>query len=248
VDDNHTYGHEKIEYFSSGLEGVLIGVAALAIGWVAVDRLRAPRPLEPLGPGLAILAVAAVLNGVVAIHLLRVGRQCRSIVLEADGQHLLTDFWTSLGVLVGLILVWLTDVQMLDPLLALVVALGILWTAASLIGRSFNGLMDHALSRAEQETVRAAIEAHLAPGMDYHALRTRGAGARRFADFHLLVPGSMSVLDAHTRTEVIEQAVRAALPGLEVTVHIEPIEVAAAWADSDLLAVERKRTLRLPPS
>jgi cation diffusion facilitator family transporter len=241
VDESHTYGHEKIEYFSSGLEGVLIGVASFAIGWVAVRRLFVPEQLESLGPGLAISLVAAAINGGVAVVLLRVGRKHGSIVLEADGQHLMTDVWTSIAVVVGLGLVKLTGWEVLDPLVALAMAVNILWTAAGLVRRSFNGLMDHALPEAEQEAVRAAIASRLAPGMDFHALRTRQAGTRRFADFHLLVPGSMSVRDAHERTGLVEDAVRAALPGLEVTVHVEPIEEPQAHADSELLAVERKR-------
>ncbi len=241
VDESHTYGHEKIEYFSSGLEGVLIGVASLTITWVAVRRLFAPEPLESLGPGLALAAAAAAVNGAVAVVLLRAGRRYGSIVLEADGKHLMTDVWTSVGVVAGLGLVRLTGVAALDPLVALAVAASILWTASGLVLRSFNGLMDHALPEAEQQKVRDAITGQLGPGMDFHALRTRQAGTRRFADFHLLVPGSMTVSEAHARTGRVEEAVRLALPGLEVTVHVEPIEAPEAHADSALLAVERRR-------
>jgi cation diffusion facilitator family transporter len=241
VDESHTYGHEKIEYFSSGLEGVLIGVGSVIIGWVAVRRLLAPEALESLGPGLIISVAAAAINGGVATVLLRAGRQHGSIVLEADGQHLMADVWTSAGVVSGLILVWLTRVQVLDPLLALAMAANILRTAVGLILRSFNGLMDHALPEAEQEAVRAAIASQLGLGMDFHALRTRQAGTRRFADFHLLVPGSMTVREAHKRTGLVEDAARAALPGLEVTVHVEPIEEPEAHADSEVLAIERRR-------
>jgi cation diffusion facilitator family transporter len=241
VDESHTYGHEKIEYFSSGLEAALIGVASLSIAWVAVRRFFVPEQLESLGPGLAITAVAAAINGGVAVVLLRAGRKHNSIVLEADGQHLMTDVWTSAAVVVGLGLVWLTKQEVFDPIVALLMAANILRTAASLLLRSFNGLMDHALPEAEQEVVRAAIASRLATGMDFHALRTRQAGTRRFADFHLLVPGSMSVREAHAWTGLVEDAARAALPGLEVTVHVEPIEEPEAHADSELLAVERKR-------
>jgi cation diffusion facilitator family transporter len=241
VDESHTYGHEKIEYFSSGLEAAMIGVASLTIACAAVARLLEPRPLEALGPGLAISVVAAAINGAVATVLLRAGRKHGSIVLEADGQHLMTDVWTSAGVLAGLGLVWLTNLQVLDPLVALVMAANILWTAVGLVRRSVNGLMDHALPEAEQEAVRAAITGQLAPGMDFHALRTRQAGTRRFADFHLLVPGSMTVRESHAYAGRIEQALRVALPGLEVTVHAEPIEEPEAHADSALLDFERKR-------
>jgi cation diffusion facilitator family transporter len=239
VDRSHTYGHEKIEFFSSGLEGVLIFVAALGIAYYAVRRLLFPTPLEPLGPGLLLASGAAVINGGVGVLLLRVGRRHRSIVLEADGRHLLTDVWTSAAVLAGLGLVWLTGRQVLDPLVALGVAANILWTGFDLIRRSFNGLMDHALPPDEQAKVRAAVEARLGPHMAYHALRTRQAGARRFVDFHLLVPGRMTVQQAHALTGEIEAAVGAALEGVEVTVHVEPIEERAAWEDSALLPLEQ---------
>jgi cation diffusion facilitator family transporter len=239
VDRSHTYGHEKIEFFSSGLEGVLILVAAGGIAWYAVRRLLLPEQLH-LGLGLLIASAAAVLNGAVGLLLVRVGRAHRSIVLEADGRHLLTDVWTSAGVLAGLGLVWLTGYDVLDPVVALIVAANIVWTGFGLVRRSFNGLMDHALPEAEQAAVRAAIEAQLGPHMHYHALRTRQAGARRFADFHLLVPGHFTVKQAHALTGRIEAALRAALPELEVTVHVEPIEEPAAWQDSALLQVEEE--------
>jgi cation diffusion facilitator family transporter len=244
VDESHTYGHEKIEFFSSGLEGVLILLAAGAIAWYAVHRLVVPEPLQPLGPGLVIALVASVINGVVGVIVLRAGRKHGSIVLEADGKHLLTDVWTSAAVLAGLSLVWLTNVHVLDPLIALGVAVNILWTGLGLIRRSFDGLMDHALPAEEQAAVRSAIEERLGPDMDYHALRTRQAGRRRFVDFHLLVPGSLTVQQAHTLTGDIEEAVRAVLPEMEVSVHIEPIEDTAAWRDSALLPLERARRER----
>jgi cation diffusion facilitator family transporter len=242
VDATHTYGHEKIEYFSSGLEGVLIVVAAGGIVWYAVERLITQARLEALGVGGAVALAASLINLVVAQILLRVGRKHRSIVLEADGQHLMTDVWTSVGVVGGLFLVWLTDWHVLDPILALLLALNILWTAYGLLRRSFNGLMDHALPEAEQLVVRQAIAGQLQPGMHFHALRTRQAGARRFVDFHLLVPGAWPVKLAHDWSEKVEAAVRAALPGAEVVVHIEPIEAGASWSDSELLTLEPPRS------
>jgi cation diffusion facilitator family transporter len=239
VDQSHTYGHEKIEYFSSGLEGVLILVAAGGVGWYSVHRLKYPEAIASLNIGAAINLVAALINLGVARVLLRVGRDTRSIVLEADGRHLMTDFLTSLGVVAGLLLVWLTGQSWLDPVLGLIVSANIAWTGGNLVWRSFNGLMDHALPELEQQTVRAAIEAQLQTGMDYHALRTRAAGSRRFADFHLLVPGSLSVRRAHELAERIEKAVRTALPEIEVTIHIEPIEERAAWEDSELVPLEQ---------
>jgi cation diffusion facilitator family transporter len=240
VDKSHTYGHEKIVYFSSGLEGTLILVAAGAIAWYAISRLVTLQPLDDLGLGTLIALGASLINLAVAQLLLRVGRATESIVLEADGKHLMTDVWTSAGVIAGLGLVWLTKLDWLDPIIALVVAANICWTAIDLIRRSFNGLMDHALPEDEQAAVRAAITAQLEAGTTFHALRTRQAGAHRFADFHLLVPGRFSVQRAHDLTGKIEDAVRAALPGIEVTVHIEPIEEPSAWKDSDLLPIEEK--------
>jgi cation diffusion facilitator family transporter len=244
VDSSHTYGHEKIEYFSSGLEGALIFVAAIGIGWYAVDRLLHPQPLQPLGMGLAISTLAALINGAVALVLLRTGKKYGSILLEADGKHLLTDVWTSAGVLAGLGLVVWTGHEILDPIIALLVSANILWTAIDLMRRSFDGLMDHALPDEEQEQVRSAIRRHLGPDMDYHAMRTRQAGTRRFTDFHLLVPGDFSVKQAHALAERIEADIIAALPGIEVAIHIEPIEERQAWEDSALLALEQKDRLR----
>jgi cation diffusion facilitator family transporter len=244
VDATHTYGHEKIEYFSSGLEGVLILVAAVGIAWYAVQRLVVPEELHDLGVGVGVGAVTAAVNLVVARLLLRAGKAHGSIVLEADGRHLMTDVWTTAGVLAGLALVWLTGHVWLDPVIALVVAANIVRTAVDLVWRSFNGLMDHALPEAEQAKVRSAIQSRLAPGLAFHALRTRQAGSRRFADFHLLVPGEWTVRQAHELIDRIEEAVTAALPGIEVTVHVEPIEERASWEDSALLALEEAQRLQ----
>jgi cation diffusion facilitator family transporter len=241
VDADHTYGHEKIEYFSSGLEGSLILVAAGSIAWSAVHRLLHPQPLEELGVGLGVSIVAAGINLAVALMLLRVGKRHRSIVLEADGQHLMTDVWTSVGVVIALVLVKWTTWETLDPLIALAVALNVAWTALGLVRRSFNGLMDHALPESEQRLVRDVLEAHMQSGTHFHAVRTRQAGARRFVDYHLLVPGEWSVTQAHEFSDTIEDALRQALPAIEITVHIEPIEALASWKDSELLSLEPKR-------
>jgi len=239
ADVDHTYGHEKIEYFASGLEGMLILMAAGGIAWYAVGRLLEPHMPESLDVGSAFTLLATLINLGVGRLLLRAGRQADSIVLEADGRHLMADVYTSAGVLLGLGLVWLTHVAWLDALLALLVAGHIAWTAFGLMRRSFDGLMDRALPDDEQARVRAAVEAVLAPGMDYHALRTRRAGTRRFADFHLLVPGIFTVRRAHEIIGQIEEALRVALPDLEVTIHVEPIEEEAAWEDSALLPLEQ---------
>ncbi len=239
VDLSHTYGHEKIEFFSSGLEGGLILVAALVVAVAAGRRLLDPQTPEQLGLGMGAVLLAAAINGAVGMILLRVGRRHDSIVLEADGRHLLTDVWTSLGVVFGLLLVWLTGWAWLDPVIGLAVAAGILWTGSYLLRRSFDGLMDHALPETEQQAVRSAIRAVLGPEMTFHALRTRQGGSRKFVDFHLLVPGRFTVRRAHNLSNQVEDAVRAILPGVEVTVHIEPIEEPTAWSDSELLPLEQ---------
>jgi cation diffusion facilitator family transporter len=243
VDASHMYGHEKIEYFSSGLEGILIIVAAAGILWYAVHRLIVPQKLSELGIGTTVALVASAINLIVAIWLLRVGRRRQSIVLEANGHHLMTDVWTSVALISGLGLVWYTELELLDPLFALAIALNIVRTGFRLIRRSFDGLMDHALPPAEQQQVRAAIEGALRPGTAFHALRTRQAGAHRFVDFHLLVPGRMRVRDAHRQAEVIERAIEQLFERAEVVIHIEPIEEPESYRDSDVLAVEEDKGL-----
>jgi cation diffusion facilitator family transporter len=239
VDESHTYGHEKIEFFSSGLEGALILAASLPIAWVAIRRFVVHEPLESLDVGIAISVAASAINLGVAQVLLRVGRKHESIVLEADGRHLMSDVWASAAVIVGVILVRLTGVDAFDPACALVMAGYIAWTGFDLVRRSFDGLMDRALPAEEQTAIRQAVEKELEAGMTYHAFRTRRAGARRFVDFHLLVPGALTVHQAHEVAERMEAAVARSLPGTEVTVHIEPIEERAAWEDSALLPIEQ---------
>jgi len=238
ADREHPYGHEKMEFFSSGLEGGLILVAALVIAAYAVRRLIWPEPLEPLGTGMLVSVLAAAINGAVGFVLLRAGRKHESIVLEADGWHLMTDVWTSGAVLLGLGLVLWTGHAWLDPVLALLVSANILWTAWGLVSRSFQGLIDHALPDSELATLRACVEANLPPGAAYHALRTRRAGAVRFIEFHLLVSGSTTVGRAHELAHRIGDAVKAVLHGAEVTIHIEPIEEKASWEDSRLAPLE----------
>jgi cation diffusion facilitator family transporter len=238
ADATHTYGHQKFEFFFAGLEGALIVVAGIGTAWVAVGRLTHPAPLEALGLGAALALGASVINLAVGILLLRVGQREHSIVLEADGRHLLTDVWTSVAVVTGLVIVWTTGVVVLDPVIAIVVGGNIVFTGLRLIRRSFDGLMDHALPADEQAALRQAIREHTPPGTAFHALRTRQAGARKFADFHLLVPGAMSVRDAHDLGVRVEEALEAALAGVEVTIHIEPIEDRKSWEDHALRGIE----------
>lgn len=234
ADENHTYGHQKIEFFASGLEGLLILLAGIGTIVYALDRIFEPHPLRDLQLGTGIAIAAAVLNLVVARILLRVGRRSRSIVLESDGHHLMTDVYTSAAVVGGLVLVALTGATYLDPILAIAVALHILVTGFRLMRRSFNGLMDHALSPEEQGRLRAAIRAALPAGTDFHALRTRQAGAKIFAEFHLLVSGDATVRVAHELAHRVEDALRGTEPNLAVTIHIEPIDEASSWEAVEL--------------
>lgn len=238
VDRSHNYGHQKIELFASAIEGVLILVAAISIGWYAIGRLIDPQPLASVGLGTAVTLVATLINFFVARLLLRVARQHDSIVLAADGRHLMTDVWTSLGVVAGLVIVRFTGIERLDPLIALVIGANIVRTGIALVRTGFDGLMDHALPPVEVSALRAAIARELTPGTTYHALRTRRAGSRRFVDLHLLVPGRVSVNFGHELANRVEGAVAAVLPSAETTVHVEPVEDRASWRDSALLPLE----------
>lgn len=229
ADPSHAYGHEKIEYLSSGLEGALVLAAGLGTAGYAVRRLIYPEPLANLEIGTAVALAASAVNFVVARVLLHYGRMHRSIVLEADGKHLMTDVWTSVGIVAGIGLVLLTGYQWLDAVVAAVVGLHIVWTGIELIRRSFDGLMDHALPASDQDQIRSVITTRLPPGAAFHALRTRQAGARRFAEFHLLVAGDQSVRAAHHLGHEIEAALVDALPGLEVLFHVEPVDERESW-------------------
>jgi cation diffusion facilitator family transporter len=201
ADEEHAYGHTKAEYFASGVEGTLILVAAGAIAWTAVDRLRAPRPIEQAGLGLVISTVASLVNLAVARVLFRAGRRHHSIALEADAHHLMTDVWTSAGVLVGIGLVALTGWHRLDPLVALGVAANIVWSGVQLVRRSAAGLLDSALPASDQEALRRVLARYASPGLQFHAIRTRQAAARRFVSMHVLVPGEWTVRRGHDLLE-----------------------------------------------
>jgi cation diffusion facilitator family transporter len=234
-DREHMYGHGKAEYFAAGFEGALILGASASIAWVAVERLRHPMPLEDLGVGIAVSGIASLVNLAVGLVLIRYGRRHRSIALEADGRHLLTDVWTSAAVIAGLLGVAATGWTALDPLLALLVAANILFTGGRLLWQSGGGLMDRSLSDAD----RAAIEGALAPfgaeGIRFHALRTRRSGRRSFVSMHVLVPGDWTVREGHLLLERVEASVRAAVPGATtVFTHLEPADDAAAFEDVHL--------------
>ncbi len=231
ADRTHHYGHFKAEYFSSGLESVLIVLAALAIIYSAVGRLQHPEPLEQLGLGMALSLVATALNGLVAWVLLRASRHFHSITLRADAHHLFTDVWTSCGVLVGIGLVKLTGLTILDPLIAIAVALNITLTGWNLLRETASGLLDRSLPSDEQEKLEALLASHETEGIHFHALRTRVAGSRRFVAFHVLVPGQWTVQDGHDLCEQLEQEIAIALPRSDVLTHLEPIEDPRAWDD-----------------
>ncbi len=223
-DPEHAYGHSKAEYFSSGLEGALILLAAGVIAVAAVDRLLRPQPLDNLGLGLAVSLVASAVNGGVALVLLRAGRRLGSITLRADGAHLLTDVWTTGGVLVGVVLVQVTGVLALDPLVALLVAANIVRTALHLMRDSAEGLLDAALPAADQTVITRVLDSYRAQGVLFHALRTRMAGQRRFMSIHVLVPGAWTIQRGHDLCEQIEHALISQLPHLTVFTHLEPVE------------------------
>ncbi|MEX1071167.1 MAG: cation diffusion facilitator family transporter [Anaerolineales bacterium] len=240
-DEEHAYGHSKAEYFSSGVEGALILLAASSIAVAAVQRILDPRPLESIGLGLAISAGASVINLAVAIILQRAGKRHNSVTLEANAQHLFTDVLTSAGVLAGIGMVAFTGYQALDPVIALIVAANITWTGVRIVRKSTLGLMDTALPAHELEKVRTAIEAHMKEGVNYHALRTRQSGARRFVSLHVLVPGDWTVQKGHKLLEKIEAAVRGALPNVTAFTHLEAIEDRASFEDQMLDREQKKR-------
>lgn len=237
ADATHAYGHEKAEYFSSGVEGALIVAAAAGISYQAWNRLQNPLPLEALPLGLGISIIAALINFTVARALLTAARDSESITLEAHAKHLLTDVWTTVGVVVGLGAVLLTGWTWLDPLIALLVALNIVRAGVELLQRSTRGLMDTALSAEELRIIEGILQKYTEDGRaTYHRLRTRRAGPKRFIDFHLLVPGSRTVKETHDLCERIESEIQNALREASITIHVEPLEDPASWKEEDARA------------
>lgn len=223
-DESHLYGHGKAEYFSSIVEGVLILVAAAGIAYTAIQRLFDPQPLEQLGIGLGVSLAATIINFSVARILLHAGKKYRSITLEADSHHLMTDVWTSVAVIGGVAAVGLTGWLALDSLVAIAVAANIVWTAIQLLRRSVAGLMDASLPLEDIQAIEDALAPHRARGIDFHALLTRQGAARRFVSVHVLLPGQMTVHDAHHVAEDIEADIRKALPDSVVITHLEPVD------------------------
>lgn len=231
ADDDHPYGHHKAEYFSSGFEGVLIFVAALAIIVAAVDRLLNPRPLEAVGLGLVLSVVSSVMNGALAWSMLRKARSARSMALEADARHLFTDVWTSAGVVAGLLAVMYTGWQWLDPVIAIAVALNILREGASLVWRSAGGLMDEAIEPETRAEIDKVLESFGHQTIRFDHVVTRRAGQRRFIDLHMHMPASWTLGRAAAVRASVEQALMSAVPGLRATIQLLPLDVEAHFDD-----------------
>jgi cation diffusion facilitator family transporter len=230
-DEDHEFGHDKVEYFSSGVEGALILFAAGSIGLTSVERLLKPQALEQIGLGLVISVIASLVNLVVARVLLRAARDYESITLEADARHLLTDVWTTAGVIVGVGLVALTGQSWIDPLIALVVAANIVLAGVKMLQRSANGLMDMAISSDERAIIARILDSFRAQGIEFHALRTRQAGARRFISLHVLVPAHWTVQRGHNLLERLESDIRREIPNAVIGTHLEPQGDPAAMDD-----------------
>jgi cation diffusion facilitator family transporter len=234
ADEEFAYGYSKVEFFSSGFEGGMILLAAVSIAFTAIPRLINPQPIEQVGLGLAISIIASIINFVVARVLLQAGRRHGSITLEADARHLMTDVYTTIGVIVGVVLVSLTGWLRLDPIIALLVAANILYTGFVLLRRSARGLMDVSLPEAEVSQVQNILQDYESYGVKFHALRTRSAAARGFVSMHILVPGSWSVWRAHQLAEQIEQDIHQRLPSTAVFTHVEPLDDPTSLEDSSL--------------
>jgi cation diffusion facilitator family transporter len=233
ADERHAYGYSKAEYFASGVEGGLILLAAAAIAWTAIPRLQSPAPIEQAWLGLGISLAASVVNLVVARKLLGASKRFHSIALEADAHHLMTDVWTSAGVLGAIALVAVTGWARLDPIIALVVAANIIWTGVGILRRSAQGLLDQSLPEEELASLRGVLAGY-EPGLQFHALRTRQAGSRRFVSLHILVPGDWTVTRGHQMLEEIEGKLRAVIPNATVFTHLEPIGDPSALEDMEL--------------
>ncbi len=245
-DDNHAYGHDKIEYFSSGAEGILILLAAISIGITAWERLWNPQLLQQLDIGIAISILASVINLVVAKILISVGKRQQSITLESDGKHLMTDVWTTVGILIGIALITAANYfepsmafakklgmngwEILDPIIAILVAINIVWAGLQLIKRTVSGLMDAALTEEDLSAIIQILDQYSdSDDISYHALRTRYAGSRRFMSVHILVPGKWSVQQGHDLVENIEQQIMTLFDNIDIDTHLEPIEDLVSW-------------------
>lgn len=246
-DDEHAYGHDKAEYFSSGVEGTLIFIAAITIAWAAIPRLLNPQPIESAGIGLVVAAIASTINFFVSRVLMNAGKKFNSITLEADAQHLMTDVWTSVGVIAGVAAVAFTGWYILDPLIALAVAANIVWTGFQLVKRSVLGLMDTAMPTEEMKQVTRIQDKYKAQGVQFHAVRSREAGARRFVSMHVLVPGDWTVRHGHGLLEEIEAEIRTAIPNVTVFTHLEALDDPTSYDDTNLVRKSQPPKTATPP-
>jgi cation diffusion facilitator family transporter len=230
-DDEHPYGHHKAEYFSSGFEGVLILAAALGIAWAAIDRWRHPEPLQAVGLGIGLSVVSSALNGLLAWSMFTKAREVRSVALEGDARHLVTDVWTSAGVVAGLLGVLATGWLWLDPLLALVVAANIAREGVSLMRRSADGLLDQAVEPEARAQIDAVLTGFTHPAIRFDHVSTRRAGSRRFVDLHMHMPAGWTLGRAAALRTSVEQALMSAVPGLRATIQLLPMDVEAHFDD-----------------
>lgn len=242
ADEDHPYGHGKAEYFSSGVEGTLIFIAAISIAVTAVERLINPKPLEQMGLGLGVSVLASLVNWAVARLLLKVARKRNSITLEANAYHLLTDVWTSVAVVAGIGLVAITGWNRLDPLMAILVAANIVWTGTRIVRRSIGGLMDKALPADEQAILQTIINRYVKAEVKCHQVATRQAGSRRFVSLHVLVPGAWTVQRGHELLNRLEKDIVQALPSTVVSSHLESLEDPSSWHEENPMKSERSQT------
>jgi len=233
ADEDHHYGHGKAEYFSSGVEGTLILLAAISIAVAAGQRLISPKPLEQIGLGLGVSVAASLVNLFVALVLLKASKKYNSITLNANAHHLLTDVWTSVGVLIGVGAVAVTGWERLDPIVAIIVAGNIVWSGVRIVRQSVLGLMDTALPPNELQIVEKVLEKFCETDIQCHELRTRQAGSHRFVSLHVLVPGYWTVDQGHKLLEHMEEDIRCALPNVTVLTHLESIHDPASWDDTN---------------
>lgn len=229
ADENHAYGHSKAEYFSSGVEGALILIAAASIAYAAVQRLITPQPLEQVGIGLLVSVAASLANLGVALILRRAGKQYNSISLASNSHHLLTDVWTSGGVLLGVGAVAVSGWDILDPLIAILVAVNIVWTGIGILKKTISGLMDSALSKADLDLIQSVLERQKEPRVEFHAIRTRQSGSLKIISLHVLVPGDWTVERGHRYVTKIEQALGSAVGDSQVFTHLESLSDPASF-------------------
>ncbi len=232
ADKEHAYGHHKAEYFSSAIEGGLIVLAAFSIIWSAVPRILHPQPIENVGIGLLVAIGASAINLAVGLVLIKNGRKNYSITLEADGKHLMTDVYTSIGVLIGIGMVHFTGLLILDGLIAVAVAINILWTGYQLMRRSAHGLLDSALPESELLKITTILDLYKEQKLEYHSLMTRQAGQRKFVSLHILLPGKLTIQEGHDMVEKIERNIRDLFDApVTVFTHLEPVEDPVSMQD-----------------